>query len=144
MRNDDTWAKKWLACKALAGTKCVIHYEMATSLWRPGTGMWWLGNDWSPEAQASGHLVPSWWCCLERVKNWSLAGGSMPLEEEALRVHNFTLLPVHSLCLMFVGELLSLSFMLLLPHPSPLDTPPTPSHAFPPWWAHPSGDISPN
>lgn len=56
----------------------------------------------------------------------------MPLEEEALRVHNFTLLPVHSLCLMFVGELLSLSFTLLLPHPSPLDTPPTPSHAFPP------------
>lgn len=46
-------------------------------------------------------------------------------EGEALRVHNFTLFPIHSLCLMFVGELLSLSFMRLLPHPPPLDTPPT-------------------
>ena len=33
------------ACKTLWGllklTKCVLHYDMTMTLWRPGNGMWW-------------------------------------------------------------------------------------------------------
>lgn len=64
-------------------------------------------NTWSPGVQ-----VPTVWDRFGTFRGWSLAGGSMSVGW-ALRVHSLILLPVCSLCLLFLVSALPVA---TIPH----------------------------
>jgi hypothetical protein len=65
---------------------------------------WWACPVWlfewecSLQALALEHMVPSWCCCLERLRRYGIAGGYMSLGSMSLRFQS--LLTLCSLCLL--------------------------------------------
>ena len=51
------------------GLNAHLHYDMATSLWGPGSGMWWFERKRPPKRVALFAVWPCW-------SRYGLVGGS--------------------------------------------------------------------
>lgn len=67
--------------EAFEAEEWILHHEMFMSLWNPE--YMWFVKKMPPKDYVSEHLVPSRWCCFERL--WNL--GEVEPYRRKLAVH---------------------------------------------------------